>query len=400
MLWQRSDTLPEGLITEDGGRLRVIYPGRANRLAGPDFRDAVMVTEAGDLITGDVELHLNAPDWYGHRHDKDPNYNGVVLHVVLRPRGAARSRQQSGMEAPVASLAHAASVLQSTNPAHSKAASPPAWERPDLEDALDRAGDERFASRSRGFGLMLGDGDPDQIVYTALMEALGYSSNRKPFRELAEKVPMAYLSALRDEPTSTRLLALKAALIGAAGLLSYVSPLEEASQLSRLRARLPRTGAMSGGEWRLFRVRPANHPIARIKGAAHLLESYLETGLVRGLELLVELDDVSSLTRRLTVRPLIGAARARDMAVNVVLPFVHAYAGVCRDSELARRCVELYWACPKLQDNEVTREMERLLEIGSVAPKVATARRQQGLIHMYKSLVRGGTTTRSRAATA
>ena len=57
----------DGLETEDGRRLRVVYPGRLSGLAGPDFRDTVLETEAGELITGDVELHVDAPDWYRHR---------------------------------------------------------------------------------------------------------------------------------------------------------------------------------------------------------------------------------------------------------------------------------------------------------------------------------------------
>ena len=96
VLWQKAHTLPDGLMTEDGKRFRVIYPGRVNSRAGPDFHDAIIATEDGDQITGDVELHLNAPDWHSHHHDTDPNYNGVILHVVLRPKHRMTSRQQSG----------------------------------------------------------------------------------------------------------------------------------------------------------------------------------------------------------------------------------------------------------------------------------------------------------------
>ena len=83
VLWQRSHTLAEGLVTEEGARLRVLYPGTANHRAGPDFRGAVIATESGERILGDVELHISAPDWYSHGHQDDAGYNGVVLHVVL-----------------------------------------------------------------------------------------------------------------------------------------------------------------------------------------------------------------------------------------------------------------------------------------------------------------------------
>ena len=57
MLWQKAHVLPEGLVTEDGRRFRVLYPGIRNARAGPDFWNAVIATDAGDTITGDVELH-------------------------------------------------------------------------------------------------------------------------------------------------------------------------------------------------------------------------------------------------------------------------------------------------------------------------------------------------------
>ena len=116
------------------------------------------------------------------------------------------------------------------------------------------------------------------------MDALGYASNRKPFRDLARRVPITSLVRLRREPPTTRLLALKALLIGAAGLMTHVKPDEEARRLKRLRKHLHGPTAMSQNRWRLFRVRPANHPVTRIAGAAHLVERYMEKGLVRGLE--------------------------------------------------------------------------------------------------------------------
>ena len=115
-LWRRADRLADGLLTEDGRRFRIVYPGRLSSRPGPDFVDAVLTTDDGTRITGDIELHLRAPDWYHHHHADDPNYNAVVLHVVVSPRGQATSRQQSGMRVPVASVAHLVPDLQREEP--------------------------------------------------------------------------------------------------------------------------------------------------------------------------------------------------------------------------------------------------------------------------------------------
>ena len=391
-LWQRAHTLSEGLITEDGRPFRVVYPGRANPREGPDFRDAIITTESGDTITGDVELHLKAPDWYSHRHHADPNYNGVILHVVLWPKRESTSKQQSGTKTPVASVAHAMPFLScAEDSTHSLVAHLGVMDKRGLEDALDRAGDERFLARSRGFAMELAATDPDQVLYGALMEALGYQSNRRPFRELAQRVPICSLSRLRDEPPVTRLLAMEATLLGAAGMLSYLKPsiAEEAQQIKGLHKRLPRSRAMSPKHWQLFRVRPANHPVRRIIGAAYLVDRCMDTGLVRGLEEDVRRGDAVGLTERLTVRPYIGNGRARDLVINAVLPFLHAYSELRRSPALGRRCIEIYHAFPKLEDNEITREMKRLLELEAKATEGSGARRQQGLIHLYKSLAVG-----------
>ena len=60
-------------------------------------------------------------------------------------------------------------------------------------------------------------------------------------------------------------------------------------------------------------------------------------------------------------RTPIGRHRAGDMVVNCVLPFLHALGQVEGDAGLSERAVEVYHAFPKLQENEITREMRRLL---------------------------------------
>ena len=57
----------------------------------------------------------------------------------------------------------------------------------------------------------------------------------------------------------------------------------------------------------------------------------------------------------------IGRGRARDMAVNCVLPFLHALAQLRDDAELSQLSLEVYREFPKLQENELTREMRRRL---------------------------------------
>ena len=386
-LWSRAHTLADALITEGGKRMRVIYPGRPSARAGPDFRDAVLLQEDGSAITGDVELHTTAPGWYSHGHHSDPNYNGVVLHVVFSPKGHRSTSQQSGAQVPVVALEAVAHNLDKADT--DSTPSLPSLEAlrnsTDIASALDAAGDARFLAKSHGFTLEIDEVRYDQALYAGIMESLGYASNREPFRILAQNVPYETLALLKNEPPTTRLLALKAMLLGASGLMHLVEESEDPAQLSRLRKRLPQTRSLSKRDWHLFRVRPANHPVRRIVGGAKLIDACLDTGLAEGFACELLQGGNRSLTARLEHPPNIGRSRARDMLVNVALPFLHAHARSSGGEALANAAFEAYAAAPKLQDNEFTREMRRLCDIDSGLK--LSARRQQGLIHLYKALV-------------
>ena len=387
-LWRNAHTLAEGLVTEDGRRLHVVYPGRPNGGPGPDFRDALLATEAGSLLSGDVELHLRARDWYGHGHHIDARYNGVILHVVLHANGEAASSQQSRMSAPIASLESAVDRLELNSGPNGTGL---AWwdplDRESKEAVLDRAGDQRFYARSRGFALELATADAEQVLYEAIFEALGYSANRRPFRELARAVPISAVASLRSEPRSTRLTAVRALLLNAAGLLRRAEAREESHALKRVLRLLPKTEKMPPARWRMSAMRPANRPARRIEGAAFLVHRFLDSGFCRGLGEAVSTGDASELTRALTARPFIGVGRARDIAVNVALSFLYGFGGLRRDARLKNGCVELYKAYPKLAENEITREVSALLGLDEGGVRIAGARRQQGLIHLYKTML-------------
>ena len=242
---------------------------------------------------------------------------------------------------------------------------------------------------------------PDEVAHRAIMEGLGYASNRRPFRELGVRVPFAAAAGLKEEPAATRLAALRALLIGTAGFLGHEDVSHEARTLKRLyltmsrRARSAtgagRRGPIHSSQWRTFRVRPSNHPLRRILGGSHLMDRY---SFSRGWP------GASRTTSERWRGPgcaggsrpgrSSGPGRAGDLTVNAVLPFVRAMAEERGDRELARRCLETYRAFPALGANDVTREMSRLLGRDRVSGLARGARRQQGLIHMYRQMRRGG----------
>ncbi len=159
---------------------------------------------------------MDASGWRGHGHHLDPNYNGVVL----RPRKHSTSPLQSRLETPILALEPVMEPLQG---ASSRLGSPlshlSSLDDEDLGCLLDRLGDQRFLAKSRGLAIEMENQGPEQALYAGLMECMGYGDNRKPFRELANKVTIEAIAPLAKEPAKTRLLAIQALLLSASGLL-------------------------------------------------------------------------------------------------------------------------------------------------------------------------------------
>ncbi len=391
-LWKRRAARQSEFRTGAGTRIRVLYPGRSGTSAGPDFRDALLDVEGVGLVRGDVEIHRRQQDWDAHGHGDDPNYSGVVVHGVVDV-DSAETPLHSGASAPVVSLSELLTGEEETGDIDDieDVAASQLWEllsrrgypSPGNADEaaalLDRAGDERFRRKAALLGKISAEQGPEQTLYEALLEGLGYRHNQQPFVRLAQAAPVeAMRRAALPVLEQQRPMALRHWLLAVAGL--------NGGPPGRLPAGLG--PPMVRKEWHLFRVRPSNHPALRIGGAAELLARHLERGLTAGLaeathspKLLVAAlsimgcDDV--------VAP-IGTGRARDLAVNAVLPLLHFLDGGEHTPGL-----ETYHRFPKLQGNEVLREMTEQLLPDECRPVVDSARRQQGLMHLA-SLLRGG----------
>jgi hypothetical protein len=69
------------LHTTTGEVVRVLYPGNLNSDRGADFKDASLRIGQKEYH-GDVEIHIKKRDWLNHKHQNDPEYNKVILHLI------------------------------------------------------------------------------------------------------------------------------------------------------------------------------------------------------------------------------------------------------------------------------------------------------------------------------
>ena len=431
-LWRQRAARQEGFRTAAGLLVRVVYPGREGG-PGPDFKDAILDMEGFGLVRGDVELHVRQRDWSSHGHTQDPNYNGVVLHAALEVESGSTGLH-SGGNAPVVSLA---SLLDEADHPdqepgagedHLAGVSGNLWRlleplgypcpstMAEAGELLDRAGDQRFQARVREFAVLLEEtglawDSGDEVLYEGLMEGLGYKANRQGFLSLANRTPWRRLVEL------TAGMSEEQAFLSVRGWMVQVSGLNRKLETPASGKKLP-SGigpALGPGDWRLAGLRPANHPIRRMVGGAGLVQQFRKVGLTAGLKSICDADDHRNLTKAL-MKPsetgsggaVIGQGRARDLAVNVVLPFLQASelqepypqtaepqaverfgipdSVVAPEASYEGRYWDLYRTFGKLQENDVTKEMARLLLPHAWRSVANSARRQQGLIRLHRLL--------------
>lgn len=414
-IWQNSLQYRTDLLTEDNESVSIIYPGRRNDDRGADFKDAVIAADRQQL-KGDIEIHVKASSWWAHGHHRDPAYNRVILHVVYQNDSGKAIVLQNGSSAPTL-------ALHGYIKADDRPALPPALpcrniflrvETSFIGRLLDEAGEQRFLARAAYFKAALVQVGAGQALYQGIMTALGYSKNKQPMEDLAGRMPLNRLETATGEmPDNEYMARCQALLIGTAGLLRSQRgagyPYHE--YLEGWEAKLENLWASSGGRksmsaavWRFFKVRPGNHPIRRLAAMSYLLLRYREKGLLTGLA--EKLQDAGEdnrscfLEQALLVAPdsywsnyldfgvpargaapaLLGSGRAADIVINVLLPFSY----VTGPPKQNKKAMVIYQDYISPAENALVNHMRT--QLGISKPFIAGARRQQGLIHIYKTL--------------
>jgi hypothetical protein len=420
-IWRHQWISKGALTTVDGQRVVVLHPGWENSDdSGPDFRHAVIGMNGGSPVSGDVELHLRSREWEAHGHHKDPNYDSVVLHVVLWDGGREASPLNNGRKVPILALSpylrgplhefHRATQPSFLSCACSEAFLRHGWVW--VGDVLAKAGKQRFYSKAWRFKKRMAETEIDQVLYEGLMRALGYAKNKRAFERLAQLLP---LDVLVGTAGRSGLVEIQALMLGTAGLLPQQrcgkdidlsgSDRLEAERLQRVWDSCGVGQAMKESDWRFFKVRPENLPPRRIVATSHLLSEHGPALLERVLDVVGQAHSPTQkeLERSFMVqgegywashfdfgmeaggeRSLIGQGRAREMVVNVLLPCLFAWAVKYHQLRFKGRAVQLYRDYPRLPENWITRLMERQV-FGEKRIKVDLACQQQGLIHLYET---------------
>jgi hypothetical protein len=415
LIWQHQRIRREQNVTVDHRRIRILHPGFVNHEAGPDFRGAVIQFENDPPLTGEVEVDIRSNGWRAHGHDRDPNFKNVILRAVWQEtsqdKGPPMIALEKILDAPLPELniwlaGQSGEGLPES--LRGRCCAPLRELSPELlGELLREAGWVRFTGKAAQFQARARHVGWERTLWEGLFRALGYKHNTWPMQCLAESLPDWSNAKLSVTEVQARLL-------GLSGLLpneltrakssadDYVQRVwnqwwRERDQFAGFI--LPRS------VWKFHSLRPANHPQRRLALAAHwLAANNLPERLTRWCALESEDSPDESLLEILqsprddfwswhwTLRsarlkkpqPLLGNARATDLAVNVILPWLFARAVEGRNKKLQFELQKRFNSWPAAEDNATLKLARQRLLDGAGRGILKTAATQQGLLQIVR----------------
>lgn len=220
-LWKFKKFDTSNLTTSSGEKLTIENSGSYLQLAGPDFFNS-QITIDNQKWAGNVEIHLKSSDWYAHHHERDSNYESVILHVVWEHD--VEIYRNNNTEIPVLILKELVSK-ETLNNYHSLV-SPKSWIYCEKQIEFinsfvmlswqERLFFERLERKSKPiFDLAESTmQDWDAILFCQLAKNFGLNTNGDSFYNMANSIPF---SIIRKEGND--LFNLESLLFGIAGLL-------------------------------------------------------------------------------------------------------------------------------------------------------------------------------------
>lgn len=370
------------LLTTDGEAVDVLYAGRANPNAGPDFLGARLLIGSVEWA-GDVEIHCRSSHWLTHGHDRDKAYNGVVLHIVGEADAevcdsTGRQLRQAVLHIPdgVGECYARQKADGGQRPCQLFAAK----QSPILTRAwLTALGAQRLgrkASDIRG-RVEACHGSWEQAAFATLARSYGLGVNSDVFEQWALSLLLEATAKHRDN-----LLHVEALFLGIAGLLcpealpkshkgdvlndDYYQSLTREWDYAR---RVHGLTAMDPHQWRFLRLRPQNFPHIRIAQLSALYHSRHFS-----LAALAAAEDIDKIRRCLTAPasdywtthyhfgpagrphcPEPARATAENMLINAAIPLLYAWATYKQKPIEVQRAQDLLDDLPA-ENNHITRE--------------------------------------------
>lgn len=375
-VWKYQKFNRKHLETTDGEQVTVYHQGYHNHDGGPDFEEARI--NIGEVQwCGQVEIHINASDWYRHGHQHDEKYENVILHVVWKADKDVFYKNAQDQHIPVAVLEPLipVSMINACRQLMSEPAQLACSERFREVNRLkkitqlDRMVVRRLQRKAEEVSSLLKafKGNWQQTTFVWLARQYGFKLNTEAMMQMAYVIPVNALMKHREQ-----LFQLEALLFGVSGLCrgqdAYTLRLKEEFKLFKAKYQLE-DKALRRSQWKFMRTRPANFPPVRIAQLAALLHAHADF-----LHMLMTVSDTRTLLsylmcevseywqqhydfgKRLKKRQQgMGRSSAQLLIMNAVAPLLAAYGSERGDEQYLERAVRHLEALPP-EKNRITRK--------------------------------------------
>ena len=379
-VWQHKLFPLTPLTTIEGLSVEVIDPGLHNSNSGPDFFNAKVKID-GTLWVGNVEIHERASDWFRHKHDSDPTYDSVILHVVGISDCEIPIKDQRIL--PQMELSVPEKVLNNYKELLAEEAFPPCYrvipEIPTLivHSWMSALTTERLENKTKRIEdwLHRTDGDWQRTFFITLARNFGFGTNSDAFEEWATHIPMMAVGKHRDDAFQV-----EAFFFGQAGLLSNDAVPEEHRddyfiRLQREYEFLAHKFSLTPMDvklWKFLRLRPQNFPHIRLAQLVNLYHSQ-QADFSR----LLEAENIDQLMSLFNTRvtpywenhftfggestahsKILQPASLRLLLINTAAPLLFAYGRYNMDES---RCEHAFELLEKLEaeQNFITRSWKK-----------------------------------------
>lgn len=379
------------LKTVDGEKLQIIHSGTLNTNSGPDFLNAKL--KIGETLwAGNIELHLNSSDWIKHKHDENPAYEKLILHVVyendadldlnfpvlqiknhIRPTLLERYEELMRIDKKIPCQSHLKDIseLRKTH-------------------MLERVIIERLERKTEEVEALLAKTNNhwEEVFYILIARNFGLKINQEPFQKIAEDTPLKLFAKHKNN-----LKQIEAILFGQAGFLEQEHDDEYYNELKKEYSFLKKLYSLKNipvHRINFLRLRPANFPTIRLAQFAtllfqsnHLLSQILETQDLKKVFKLFEVTasqywnthyrmGVESDTNQAKT---LGKTFIELLVINTIIPTIFIYGKVKGENQYCNRAMTWLHEL-KPEKNSITQAMK---EIGF---NLASAKDSQALLEL------------------
>jgi len=253
-----------------------------------------------------------------------------------------------------------------------------------------------------------------QLIYEYVFEALGYSKNKEIMRSLAKSADINFLDSIKIKEDYR--FVIESVLFNVSGLMPDVQnlPDEETSSYTKRLFEIWNSiksqydgKIYNSAQWHFFKLRPQNFPTIRIAGGSKLLFKILRESLIPNLiDKIEKTSNINNLTSSLRslfivkgdgfwrnhyifdqpakvpINYFIGASRADEILVNIILPIISIYFEIFDKKELSQRAIKVYLNFYQKSENNLVNEVSTTLFLNDAWKRSVL---YQGMIELFRN---------------